>query len=336
MLQEKPFIFVNVGARDEEHDAFLGKNAPFKLEIIGFEPDPDEFDRLNKAQASNQESRIIKKFYPYALAATSERRPLYLFKDRRLSSMLKPNAEVLNKFPIAKLLSNDAFKIDETIYLETRALDSIYQSTNGNMPHFIKIDTQGTELDILKGAEKILDTCFALLIEVEFVQLYENQPTFTDIDLYLRSRGFTLINIDRVLWKRDVDNTVSSNGQVIFGDALYFRDVSNIKDQKQEQFFKQLSSDHELALKTLWAASQLGYSDIATQMLASYTENKLISNADADYFKRSIQAKYEPVAKPSFIKRAIKKIDSRIHFLPKKKNEADIWVNEHYYFKDKF
>ena len=59
---------------------------------------------------------------------------------------------------------------------------------------FLKIDTQGTELEILKGGQNILSTIRAISLEVEFNPIYLGQPVFAEVDQFLRSKGF-------VLWK---------------------------------------------------------------------------------------------------------------------------------------
>jgi hypothetical protein len=56
----------------------------------------------------------------------------------------------------------------------------------------LKLDVQGAELDILRGAGALLDGVRALDLEVEFAPLYRGQPLFADVDAYLRERGFSL------------------------------------------------------------------------------------------------------------------------------------------------
>ena len=57
---------------------------------------------------------------------------------------------------------------------------------------YIKVDTQGSELDILKGAGEYLKTARCIDIEVEFNPIYEGQCLFWEVDAYLRSNGFML------------------------------------------------------------------------------------------------------------------------------------------------
>lgn len=42
-------------------------------------------------------------------------------------------------------------------------------------PNLIKVDTQGTELDVLRGAGRLLDDTLAIELDVEFVSQYEGQ-----------------------------------------------------------------------------------------------------------------------------------------------------------------
>ena len=60
---------------------------------------------------------------------------------------------------------------------------------------FIKIDTQGSELSILKGSTDSLKNAIGLEIEVEFVDIYENQPLFNEVDSFVRKMDFELLQL---------------------------------------------------------------------------------------------------------------------------------------------
>nr|WP_244567251.1 FkbM family methyltransferase [Escherichia coli] len=49
----------------------------------------------------------------------------------------------------------------------------------------LKIDTQGSELNILVGGEQVLNNTLCIQLEVSFIPLYEGQPSFGEIDVYL-------------------------------------------------------------------------------------------------------------------------------------------------------
>jgi hypothetical protein len=96
---------------------------------------------------------------------------------------------------------------------------------------FIKIDVQGAELDILKGGETFLrEHILGIEIEVEFQSLYKGQSLFSGADIYIRdSLGLQIWDIRKTYWKYEVGiNVGSAKGQLIFGDALYFRSPSEI------------------------------------------------------------------------------------------------------------
>ena len=89
---------------------------------------------------------------------------------------------------------------------------------------FIKIDTQGTELDIMCGGDTLLDSpIIGLEVEVEFIQLYEEQYLFGDVCTHLKNKGyefFSFVNICR--WERERER-FTLFGQAVFGDGLFLR-----------------------------------------------------------------------------------------------------------------
>ena len=90
-------------------------------------------------------------------------------------------------------------------------------------PDVIKIDTQGTEIDVLEGAGRLLDETIAVDLEVEFVDQYKGQPLFADIDAFMRSAGFLLRGLRRTYWRNSMKATHCFGGQILHGDALYVR-----------------------------------------------------------------------------------------------------------------
>jgi hypothetical protein len=92
---------------------------------------------------------------------------------------------------------------------------------------FLKIDTQGSELQVLRGgAETLRSQVVALEVEVEFASLYDGQPLFRDVDAFVASCGFSLFKLRRQEWVRRnyAAHPSLSAGQLVFADALYLRD----------------------------------------------------------------------------------------------------------------
>jgi hypothetical protein len=111
-------------------------------------------------------------------------------------------------------------------------LDSFCEEYNIQNVDFIKLDTEGSELDILKGAEKTLkNSVLGISVEVEFIKMYIDQPLFSDIDQYLRSLNFELYDLDLNRKTRSSLSPYSSSnvgiGQLVQGQALYLRDSAS-------------------------------------------------------------------------------------------------------------
>ena len=69
----------------------------------------------------------------------------------------------------------------------------------GNRPFasLIKLDVQGFELAVLRGAGRCLDNASAVLVEVRFQEFYERQCLFHDVVAFLAERGFMLFALGR-------------------------------------------------------------------------------------------------------------------------------------------
>ena len=100
-----------------------------------------------------------------------------------MTSLLKPNENALKFFNNFSKFA----KVERIEKVKTKKLDDIKELP---LIDFLKIDTQGSELTILENGSKKLKDCIAIQIEISFISLYENQPTFGDIDKWMRINGF--------------------------------------------------------------------------------------------------------------------------------------------------
>lgn len=62
-------------------------------------------------------------------------------------------------------------------------------------PVLLKIDVQGFELEVLRGAGPGLDHVDEILCECSFVELYTGQALAAEVVAYLHGRGFELVNV---------------------------------------------------------------------------------------------------------------------------------------------
>ena len=74
-------------------------------------------------------------------------------------------------------------------------LDVWRQTAQVPWPNLIKLDTQGYELECLKGAVECLGRKPAILCEVSFKTFYENQPRFSNLVSFLGEKGYELAGL---------------------------------------------------------------------------------------------------------------------------------------------
>lgn len=75
----------------------------------------------------------------------------------------------------------------------TRTLDSIVKEKGLPLPDLIKMDVQGAELDIIKGASECLKTCKDLILELQKVEYNKGAPLKEEVISYLEEIGFKLV-----------------------------------------------------------------------------------------------------------------------------------------------
>jgi FkbM family methyltransferase len=113
---------------------------------------------------------------------------------------------------------NTHYYRDDAVIMETvqtTTLDEIF--TNGETFDFVKIDTQGSELDILKGGVNLLKNTYAFLLEVSISEYNIGAPKKEEVVKYVESLGFT---------KQIVINEIYNNfdnSELIQQDILFLK-----------------------------------------------------------------------------------------------------------------
>ena len=223
-------IVADVGARYGIHPSWNGFEAP--LRYYAFEPDREEAERLKTAYASN--SGVDYVVVPTALDRYEGERDFHLLKHRALSSCLLPD---LNSECFRHLKPGQA-EIDKTIKVRVRRLDDVFDEMKV-APDFLKIDTEGTEQDVVEGAEQLIATSvLGIRVSCNFQRCFHGQRLFSDSHDYLLARGFVLLNLDykgygypRLGLFRKPDPTESEDfryGVLVAADGVWIRRMETI------------------------------------------------------------------------------------------------------------
>jgi FkbM family methyltransferase len=212
-----PFTQVVCGARAERGSPLVD-GLP-EARFVGFEPEREGFAGL---AARSPRYR----FFDSAVAGTRGTRTLYVTRAPEASSLLVPRADYFRGFTGC----GGALEVVRQVPIETVTLDEFLPAHGIDRIDDLQLDAQGTELEILRGAERFLQTTITTVrVEVEFAPLYEEQPLFADVDTHLRERGFILFDLRRHHYRLEPAGPyVRTHGQLLWGDAIYFKDAKRL------------------------------------------------------------------------------------------------------------
>jgi len=156
-----------------------------------------------------------------ALWSEEKEKTFRITKKQQTSSIYTPNYEFLNKYK-----DSERFDIKEELKMNCTTLDNIIE--NYNELFFMKLDTQGSEYEILKGGNNVINNAIGFEIEIEFKDIYLNQPLFNEVNQFLVSKNFILIDfLNLFKWERYNNRNY---GEIICVDALYLRRPEYILD----------------------------------------------------------------------------------------------------------
>lgn len=225
-FKEADLRALDVGARGGplEELAVLG---PF-TRLFLVEPDAGEAEALGRTLESEKLWRSVV-IIPEALGSAPGEARLNITRQPGLSSLLEPDRERLNTYyPPAgqKNFSLRDWEVTRQKQVTVISLDEVARRYHTGELAFIKLDTQGTELDILRsGKTLVLPGVVAVYVEAEFVGLYRGQTLFGELNQFLESFGFRLVDVKRSSARRQVvPRAAYSKRELLYAHALYFRD----------------------------------------------------------------------------------------------------------------
>ena len=188
--------------------------------LIGFDADPSAMAALRSPQDPRRT------FLPLAVG-DGTRRPLHFCAAKDMTSLLKPNPNVLNLFHGFPTWA----QVVATESVQTVRLDDLAEIVGLT---FLSMDIQGAELLALQHAENRLREALVLHLEVEFLQLYIDQPLFSDVEQFLRHRGYLFHRFSeptsRAIRPMIVDGNIRTGlSQLFWSDAVFVRDFSRLE-----------------------------------------------------------------------------------------------------------
>jgi len=230
--------FVDVGARNGSF--ILPPKYAAQARITGFEPNPEEYRKLVERRTDSmlagakEPAFKDRRYFPNGVWSENKDRTIYItvgagavtltgpVDDKMTQAMYRANDRGVNYFERHQ-------RVLRTESIPCVTLDSVLGNDTG-LIDFLKLDVEGGELEVLKGARKLLSEHKILLIKSEFLlaPYYGQRMALGHQHVLLDELGYRLIRLDsdqaRYSWhptKIEPDNDL---GLQYAGDAIYALD----------------------------------------------------------------------------------------------------------------
>ena len=249
LLKNKKLIGLDAGAQGGfNSDKFFPEKYNKYFESVLIDP-------LKNSLEKDKNKHIVNK----GLWSSKGVRKLYILNKRpQSSSMYEPDKDSLTIYDF-KEKDFQLFEVSKTEMVECDTLASSLKELKINTLDYLKIDTQGAELEILKGLGEYKP--LMIKCEVQIFSMYKKEPSWTEVTDYLYKLGYivsdwknigshatrTPVEMDMVF----IPNFLSDFGKklilekekefislmLISGQIKLLKKVSKILDFKNSQFY---------------------------------------------------------------------------------------------------
>jgi FkbM family methyltransferase len=213
------------------------------------EPNPDSCASLPRYFKPEEAGTY--KIIPVAVSGTGGTRKLYVSNASTGSSLLSPNTRLAKEYVLPEYLF--PMKI---LQVETRTLADIFDEVGEQQLDFFKLDTQGTELEILQGlGSDRMNQVLGVELEIGMPGGYRNQGQFSDVQKFMVEHGLELFDLrlsrahrpyqnDRSYYPREIFKVIEDSPSIARRiwevDALFFREPNSLIDARDSAAIRRL------------------------------------------------------------------------------------------------
>lgn len=173
-----------------------------RVPVVAFEPIPAEAETFRKVHGNSREVTLVQS----ALGEANGSATLHLSGSADSSSLLPIGRRQVEVFA-------DTAQVAE-ITVPVSRLDEMSSHWRGRSRQLLKLDVQGYELSVLRGATDTLRSCAYVYAECSEVELYDGQALRAEIAAFLKEHGFA----EPIRFNPHVHN-----GQLVQADYLFAR-----------------------------------------------------------------------------------------------------------------
>ena len=247
LLKNRKLIGLDVGAQGGfNSDKFFPERYNKYFESILVDP-------LKNSLEGKESTHTINK----GLLSSKGVRKLYILNKRpQSSSMYEPDKKSLSIYGFEEK-DFHLFDVSKTETVECDTLSSSLKALNINTLDYLKIDTQGAELEILKGLENyrpLLIKC-----EVQIFPMYKKEPSWTEVTDLLYKLGYIVSD-----WKKigsHATRTPVEMDMVFIPNFLIDSGKKLILEKEKEFISLMLISGQIKLLKKISKILDLGHSE---------------------------------------------------------------------------
>ena len=179
---------IDVGANRGQYRDFLRMEVGYAGRILSYEPQPACYEILRQ-RSSNDASWDVRNL---ALGASQGELSLNVTAGDSMSSFLKPENTHVNGF-------EKWSRVRETVVVPVTTLDAELDQAQNTMLResriYLKLDTQGFDLNVLRGARDSLSRVVCVQSELSVKPMYEDMPNYREVIDFLAEAGFELSGV---------------------------------------------------------------------------------------------------------------------------------------------
>ncbi|MBO0734480.1 MAG: FkbM family methyltransferase [Methylocapsa sp.] len=173
---------IDVGAHEGYFGRDLRRFAGYRGRIASFEPASSAYKNLERRAAQDPEWRIAN----CGLGAVSGEKVINLTRFTTCSSLLTPSKLAADEF-------GEGMDVLSREQVTIRTLDEMFDWCVDGIPQprvYLKLDTQGYDMEVLRGAQGTIGRVLAMQSEVSVQSLYDSVPGMAEATKYFESLGF--------------------------------------------------------------------------------------------------------------------------------------------------
>lgn len=178
-------LVLDIGANQGQYYDQIRNRLGYKGWIVSIEPNPIDFEVLRKSAKYDPKFIGVNK----ACGSASGSVILHVMRDSKLSSLYQANDHFRDRF-YSDLSITQEIIVDMTTIEEI--LNNLGIKWEGNI--FLKTDTQGHDLEVLKGLGSAIDSIQAIQCEQSIIPIYDEVNDYNSMNKFLNFKNFYLFS----------------------------------------------------------------------------------------------------------------------------------------------